>query len=253
MQDSFSIEDWERYALCYDFLLHLNPYREMLEVVARRLLALKPQLILDASCGTGNLPITLRDDVSRTGWSLVGVDAAESMLDRARMKCASLHECSFQSVDLNRTLPFHDTTFTQVVSLNTLYAVENPTHTLREFHRVLRCGGQILIVTPRCDYENGMILRAHAKSEKPPSYWEGLHDNPEREERLVREAIQDESVVAALLEVARINRAIAESQSHHFFSTHGLSELITSCGFTIQSCMPVYADQDDFIIAEKRS
>jgi SAM-dependent methyltransferase len=253
MLESFSPADWERYALYYDALLHLSPYRDMLRLVSKHILTSGPTRILDASCGTGNLPITLQQLESDGAWSLLGVDMAETMLARAREKCASLPHCSFKVVDLNAPLPFLDSCFTQVASLNTLYATENPSQTLHEFHRVLESGGTVFIVTPRCDYENGVILKEHCGSEKPLAYWGGIHDDPVREETLVREAIQDESIVMAMLEIARINRHIAHNSRYHFFTTAELIRLVESCGFQVESYERVYARQDDFIIARKGS
>lgn len=253
MTTAFTPEDWDRYAVCYDSLLSLHPYRGMLKKVAEQSLLHEPSKILDASCGTGNFALTLAHLAGSDPWSLLGVDMSTAMLSLAGKKCAELSSCQFTPANLDVRLPFADTSFSQVVSLNTLYAVTSPAQTLKEFHRVLKQGGHLLLVTPRDDYENGFILREHCWSKKPLSYWAGIHNDPVREEQLVREAIKDNSVIEAMLEVARINREIAKTGKHHFLTTAELISLLGSCGFAVTQTSSVYAGQDDFVIAEKRS
>ncbi len=245
----FSNDDWEQYAVCYDALLSLTPYTDMLKEVVRHIQHIQPARILDASCGTGNLSHLLQDHLP--GLAVHGIDRAGSMLDRARMKCSGASHHTFSDVDLDTPLPFATQSFPCITSINTIYAVHDPIATLREFHRVLCVDGTLILVNPTHNYENGLILKAHARSEKDDQYWSGLHSDPRREEQLIREAVDDESTVAALLTVARINRSIATTLTFHFYDPDELIALLESIGFDVQSHTLTYAAQDSLIIAKK--
>lgn len=243
--------DWNLYAKCYDSILALSPYRDMLQEVAKKSLSLGDGRILDASCGTGNF-ILARQQQRQHPDQIIGVDSSTSMLNQALEKCTQVQNCSFRLTDLNCTLPFLDESFDQVVSLNTLYAVHKPEVTLREFFRVLKPGGYLLLVNPETGFENGLILKAHAKSNRPDTYWTGIHSNTKREEKLVREALGDNAVVEEMLLVARYNRAIAKSVHFHFFTQIEMRSLIAQAGFQPPTISSTYADQDHFVVAQKR-
>jgi len=63
--------------------------------------AYNPSSVLDAGCGTGRIGIEL----SRHGIDVVGVDADESMLDRARHLAPEIpwERCDLTALDLGRT------------------------------------------------------------------------------------------------------------------------------------------------------
>jgi ubiquinone/menaquinone biosynthesis C-methylase UbiE len=137
----------------------LTPYKELLVSVVDSVLQGPQGIILDASCGTGNFEQTLYGIDGSNNFPVVGIDSSREMLKRARSKHSNNENISFLEADLNVPLPFNDGTFVQVVSINTLYAVEDPKKTLEQFHRVLTPGGQFSLVTPVQGFENGEILR----------------------------------------------------------------------------------------------
>ena len=250
-EKTFHDGDWEDYALCYDSLLHLIPYVNMLRLVANHVIAGSQESLLDAACGTGNFEQLLLESPVNNSISVVGVDTSKEMLARAHQKCASSLCVSFLEANLNQPLVFESHSFSQVVSINTLYAVEDPFYTLSELHRVLEEGGQLLLVTPLKGYENGEILREHCESKLPSSFWKDAHSSPEREEFLIREAVKEERVVRGMLAVARHNRNIAANCSFHFFTQEDLQGLLTKAGFSVTHSSRTYANQALFIIATK--
>jgi demethylmenaquinone methyltransferase/2-methoxy-6-polyprenyl-1,4-benzoquinol methylase len=108
--------------------------------------------VLDAACGTGDLAIAF----ARAGaGQVVGVDFTQAMLDLARRKAAKLGAIAsrllFNQADVT-SLPFEDESFDIVSIAFGLRNVDDSQRALREFARVLRPGGRIVILefsTPR--------------------------------------------------------------------------------------------------------
>lgn len=95
--------------------------------------------VLDAGCGTGG---QLAELGVRQGF---GIDAAPEALAHCRAR--GLHRIAQASVS---ALPFPDACFDAVVSLDVLYhrAVGDPVVALREYRRVLRPGGVLILNVP---------------------------------------------------------------------------------------------------------
>ena len=240
--------DWEEYARCYDFLLHLNPYTSLLDKVARTALSMKPESVLDAACGTGNLAVFLEQHRGSRMPKISCVDVSTAMLSAAKRKYSGL-PAKFTQASLNDRLPFPDQSFDCIVSVNTLYAVKSPDQTLSEFFRVLKLGGMIVLSTPRHGNENGLILREHCRSKKPPAYWRDMHSDPQREADLIREAMPDPSLHREALRVAEWNRIINGDASFHFPDEHMMTTLLEKAGLAITIMSLEYAKQNLFTIA----
>jgi len=245
MREVFNKNDWEHYAECYDVLNELRPYSDMFETVLATLGNIRYPL-LDAGCGTGNLIAQLP---AHSTAKVVGIDASMAMLARANVKCP---RAEFWLADLDTTLPFDASSFGTITCLNALYAVADPSNTLREFNRILRPAGSLVIVVPKPRYQNGLILKSHCQSEKPDSYWLDAHRSRKREERLIREAVKEKITVDRFLRLARFNRAIANEPSFHFLNAQELSLLLRANGFTDVRIKETYADQN-FLVTAIRS
>lgn len=246
--DGFSNADWNLYAKCYDALLQLKPYQELLSTVVNALDPEENDSVLDAGCGTGNLLYRLSSRQKNA--QFFGADLSPEMLARAESKCAGFL-VSLTRASLNERLPYDDASFTKVSSVNVLYAIPDPAFTLRELWRVSKPGASLVLVTPRKEYDNGLILKAHAQSDKGDAYWKDLHASTEREEKLVREAVKDDSVVEMMLLVARYNRFISKTATFHFLTEDELAALVSQSGFTVTSMQSVYADQCMMATAKK--
>lgn len=252
IKPEFVPNDWEKYATCYDSLMSLTPYKELLVSVVENVLQGPHGMILDASCGTGNFEQILVGMDGSNDFPVIGIDSSREMLGRAKNKLCHHQNVSMLEANLNTRLPFLSASFAQVVSINTLYAVEDPQKTLEQFYRVLAPGGQLSLVTPVQGFENGEILRKHCQSEKPAEYWKGVHANEERESRLVLEAFGNDALAEEMLLVAKYNRAIAKNGAvFHFFQEEEILTLLCDVGFSIQQSSPIYANQAFFITATK--
>lgn len=99
--------------------------------------------ILDAGCGTGGL--IRRLGARHPGWRWTGIDVSPLACDFARKRVPPGVEILEGSVE---RLPLPDGAFDAVVSADVLYHVDDDVAALREFHRVLRPGGWIVINVP---------------------------------------------------------------------------------------------------------
>jgi len=100
--------------------------------------------ILEVGVGTGiSLP-----DYSRRN-RIVGVDISEQMLEKARHRVTAIglaHVEALEVMDAER-LNFPDDSFDVVVAQYVVTAVPNPEAALDEFARVLKPGGEIILLT----------------------------------------------------------------------------------------------------------
>jgi ubiquinone/menaquinone biosynthesis C-methylase UbiE len=111
-----------------------------------RLPALKPgDRMLDVGCGTGELLARLAAKYPSA--RLAGIDPVPEMLQVAREKVSEAVDLQVGWAD---DLPWPDGSFDLVVSCNMFHYVTHPVPAVREWTRVLRPGGR-LVITDWCD------------------------------------------------------------------------------------------------------
>lgn len=114
--------------------------RRMLHALAQ-LLPAGPARVLDAGCGTGGLIKSLR--AARADWTLTGLDYSARACALARERTGvTIVEGSITA------LPFADGAFDGVVSADVVCQVEDGAGALREFARVVRPGGAVVVNVP---------------------------------------------------------------------------------------------------------
>jgi 2-polyprenyl-3-methyl-5-hydroxy-6-metoxy-1,4-benzoquinol methylase len=119
---------------------------------------LASRLWIDAGCGTGRLSRML----AAQGAEVVGVDAAEDMLAIGRKIAASSAvggRLKFQHVEDVVHLPFAAGSFDGILCSSVLEYLADPLRCLREFARVLRSGGTLIVSIPN---RNSIVRRAHS-------------------------------------------------------------------------------------------
>ena len=98
-------------------------------------------VVADLGCGTGEMLVQLGPMVKR----IIGVDREEAMLSLARRRTAGL-----QCVDIREgkleALPIADGIVDLALCMLVLHHIECPVDVLSEAHRILRPGGQLLMV-----------------------------------------------------------------------------------------------------------
>jgi SAM-dependent methyltransferase len=98
-------------------------------------------LVLDAGCGPG----LYTEELVVRGAKVVGLDASAAMVDLARRRLGST--ARIEEADLDARLPLADEEFDLVVCALAIHYVDDRAATLREFHRVLRPGGRVVLST----------------------------------------------------------------------------------------------------------
>ncbi len=130
---------WDRANRAYDFFAAVDDRR--LGGEKQRLLAKAQGKTLHVAAGTGNdfkfLP---------PGADIVSIDISPKMLERAKLKAADYEG----SIELREAdvcdLDYPEATFDTVVTVFTFCSVPKPIAGLRELYRVLKPGGQILML-----------------------------------------------------------------------------------------------------------
>ena len=92
--------------------------------------------LLDAPCGRGILSKQLNDH----GFDVVSLDVTSSVVEEKNL--------NFIESDLNIKLPFKDNSLDYIACVEGIEHIENPFHTVREFRRIMKEGGSLVITTP---------------------------------------------------------------------------------------------------------
>lgn len=237
--------DWDAYAACYDTLNMLTPYREQIDRVAHIITTLQPARVLDVGCGTGNLLETLTQ--YNIPAALFGIDSSRAMLLHAYTKTNATIIQGFA----HEHLPFGDAVFDAVICMQVLYTIKNPSRILIEIYRTLKPGGHILLITPTATHDAGLVLKAHAQSTKPDTYWTNPHASEMREHKLLREACNNSTFEQSMRALTYYNRMIAAAQHFHFFTKEAVYALLTQCGFIVVQYETIYAHQCHCIVAKR--
>ena len=134
--------------------------------------------VLDVGVGTG---LSLSDYSRAT--RLCGVDISEPMLRKAQMRVRAqkLSNVEMLAVMDARNLAFKDGSFDAVVAQYVITAVPDPEATLDDFVRVLRPGGELILVNhigaeggPRRAFELAFAPLARRLGWRPEFPWERL-------------------------------------------------------------------------------
>ena len=123
------------------------------DVVVKLLTAVTKGRILDAPAGQG----ALSERLERMGFDVTALDTEPEKFRVGSVACVR--------ADLNDRLPFEDEDFDAVACIDGIEHIENPFALLREFHRVLKPRGTLIVSTP-----NLMCLRSRWRF-----LWSGFH------------------------------------------------------------------------------
>lgn len=102
--------------------------------------------VLDVGCGSGNLTLTAKSYVGKSG-SAFGIDAASEMIDVAKKKASRFRQDAVFEVGLIEQLPYLDATFDVVISRLVIHHLpaDLKRRGFAEIFRVLKPGGLVFV------------------------------------------------------------------------------------------------------------
>ncbi len=135
-----TLDFWNDYLRTYDALNMHRAYREYLEAIARRVCQVPRCDVLDAGSGTGNLSVVMK----RMGARVLSLDFSPVALAIHRDKDLDAQQVL---ASLEEVLPLPDAKFDTVVCASVLFTLTPPgvKNALREFRRVLKPGGRLIV------------------------------------------------------------------------------------------------------------
>jgi len=138
------------YSFFYNLALgKFLPYRKLIEDLISFLEIKNGEKILDAGCGPGFLIKEIIERNKEKNLKILGIDSNPKMINYAKKRCVDFPEINLKLTDLNKDLDFPENSFDKIVCLNTLYTLKNPEKAIREFYRILKLGGYLVISNPK--------------------------------------------------------------------------------------------------------
>ena len=213
---------WDGYMRAYDFLTEVEGYNRSLQDIMAATGPRRGMRVLDAGSGTGNLSLALKAQ----GCEVVSCDFSANALAAHRAKDP---EACLVQASLEEALPFTDGQFDAVCCASVLFALtrQGCRCAVREFHRVLRPGGRLVLTERAPDQRNHHLIGLHFR---------GLA----RRLGVLRGALRglmDLPSMAKVLYYNRRLRSLPDWQGYHSFTEEELRELLGSAGFeNAQTC-----------------
>ena len=112
-----------------------------LKIIKKHVPSTEPLKILDIGTGPGFFPILM----GREGHEVTAVDYTEAMLAEAERNCKNYQvSAHFSKMDAHN-LEFADNSFDLILSRNLIWDLENPRKAYREWLRVLKPNGKMMV------------------------------------------------------------------------------------------------------------
>jgi len=208
------------------------------EVVAA--LAPSPGLrVLDAGCGTGALADRLADKCP--GIELVAVDLSPSMLNLARSRRVWPASFKFVEGSIDDVLAGDERGYDLIASVNVIWTLPDPQHTLTHMTSRLRDRGRMVHTTPSWRFRAPAIVWRHLCGHRGWSRVGALFGLPV----LVLAGLLNLVLVVQSMLGARAPRARKR------WHADGLAELLRASGAPPRSVTSCYAGQNLLFVCEK--
>ncbi len=142
-QNQRSVTKFNRWAKTYD-RGRLNPWFSRGQARVLEALRLKAgDWLLDVGCGTGWAIIQAAQQIPNG--RACGIDLSPQMIKGARDLAGGLSNVEFQVADAE-AIPYPAETFDAVICTHSFHHYSDPTAALAEIHRVLKPGGQLVLL-----------------------------------------------------------------------------------------------------------
>lgn len=218
---------WKNYFKVYDILNIVIPYKELIEEFTEELGSIEGKLILDAGAGTGNLSIKLKSK----GAHVVALDFSAEGLECLKGKDSDIEILQH---DLVKPLPFPNNNFDAIVSNNVVYTLEpeKRVSVFKEFYRILKPGGKIIVSNVREGWNPANIYIDHFKKDI-------------RQVGFLNVILKAFKMIIPTIKMFYYNSKIKKNEgSGHLMREYEQKELLKGCGFIeIADNKSIYADQ----------
>jgi len=199
---------WDLYAYCYDSLLKLKPYKNLIEIMLKESSLKSGQKVLDIGSGTGNYELLN----TVCGVKFTCLDFSDNMMKISKKKNPGHNYLKY---DINTySIPVKNTLFDKAVSTNVIYNVDNLEIFFADVKRVLVKNGLFIFTTSTSE---GLfpIIKEHFR------------------EGNLKDHLYLLSVLPKLLVVTIINVIIDKSSSFKFYSEEELEAEAKKAGFSL--------------------
>lgn len=153
-----AISPWQRLA---GFLLYLHPvYRATADVMVFRAHYRPGGRLLDVGCGSGEILSIL----TSLGWRGEGVDVDEAAVAQARARGLTVHLGTLEEQH------YADNHFDVITLNHVVEHIHDPISLFKECYRILKQGGQLIVVTPNIDSLGHRIFADSWRGLEPPRH-----------------------------------------------------------------------------------
>ena len=129
--------------------------------------------VLDVGCAGGGLC----KKIAQKGFNVVGIDVLDESI-RVAKEFNNMPNISYEVRDLLKQ-PFAPESFDCITFLETIEHVENPAQFFREFHRILRPNGYLVVSTPNAtSLKNMLYALSYRKKEKRNKVAKEISEEP---------------------------------------------------------------------------
>ena len=230
---------WNLYALCYDRIVALLPYQDMLDDVVAALDLSPGMRVLDAGCGTGPLAERIAD--KHQDIELVAVDLSPTMLKRARARRVWPASFKFVEGNIDDVLAGDERGYDRISSVNLIWTLPDPERTFALMTAHLHEGGRMVHTTPRWRLRALSIVWRHVYGQRGWRRLRALLGLP----ILALAGLINLILVAQSMVLARAPRA---SRRWH---RDGLAEILRAAGAPPRVVRSCYAGQNLLLVCEK--
>ena len=143
LTDRMTEQYWSRFADTYDRNMEYVVGKSLLYQITEELNHLPKQgKVVELGCGTGYFTKTM----GQKSQTIMATDLSDSLLEAARKRLGECPNVGIQKENCMET-SFPAEAFDCVFMANLIHVVESPGEALHECHRILRDGGNLIIVT----------------------------------------------------------------------------------------------------------
>jgi len=230
---------WNLYAHCYDRIVGLLPYQDMLDDVVAALDLSPGMRVLDAGCGTG--PLAERIANKHPDIELLAVDLSPSMLKLAQARRVWPASFRFVEGNIDDVLAGDERGYDRIASVNVIWTLPNPERTFALMTSHLHKGGRMVHTTPRWRLRALSIVWRHIFGRKGWQRLRALLGLPTL-------------ALAGLLNLVLVVQSMMLARAPHAsrrWHAEGLVELLRTAGAPPRVVRSCYAGQNLLLVCDK--